>query len=130
MCEAERTLMGHLLDIRHGFLSPEPRRGGGGAATLGLDFLETWRRWGPQDPGESGSHGALPQHPGSLSPAWETPLPPPGSHPSVAPRAPTTEANGSSALLLKTGNAEVLRVSLGRSSPAGLGQFLSLTSQP
>lgn len=99
--------MGHLLDIRHGFASPEPREEGRGVGRRHWG-LTSWRLGDDGDPrtlAESGSHGALPQH---LVPSRRPGRPhfPAGSHPSVAPRAPTTEANGSSALLLKTGNAE------------------------
>lgn len=52
----------------------QEKRVGGGAATLGLDFLETWRRWGPQDPRRKRFSRSPPTASGSLSPAWETPL--------------------------------------------------------
>lgn len=83
----------------------QEKRAGGGAATLGLDFLrlETMGTPGPWQKAvlTEPSHSIWfpSRRPGR-------PTSPRAHTPSVAPRAPTTEANGSSALLLKTGNAE------------------------
>lgn len=118
MWKRNEPLWGTSFDIRHGSGWSQPREEGRGwGGDMGLDSPGDLRRWGPQDPGRKRFSRSPPQH---LVPS-RRPRPhfPAGSH-LLHSCLTGPEANGSSALLLKTGNAGECSGILELLSPAGL----------